>query len=473
MSCAARLLALSVAAAACADAAGSRSSADFGAQSRPIVHGTPDTLAADRAVVAIDVEGYELCSGTLVAPRWVLTAGHCMVDDRTGRAMPARDFQVGFGDDMDGATWVGVASVHPHPELDVDEIVNDIGMLQLSGDAPAGVVPIAPLPAALAAAASVRSPVRFSGFGETSSGSIGTKLQAGDTIDLVCPGPDGCYFDAAGGEVSPRTICFDQKPGGPCGGDSGGPAIVSADGREYVAGVTSYGDERCVAWGCSTKVDSFEPFLLPLLGGGAGTACTRDGQCASGTCAGGVCCDRPCADACHTCSAPGSQGTCTARPDGTACSDADACTTGDRCTGGACVGSPVCPAPDACHRTGRCNPTTLQCAYTTLADGAPCDDGDACTGGEFCRGGECAPETTVRCVSQDPCAPVACDSAAGLCVRSVLADGTACVAADEAGTCRAGVCERSGCGCAAESPAPLFALAAGFLRRRRVCPRCR
>jgi len=47
-----------------------------------------------------------------------------------------------------------------------------------------------------------------------------------------------------------------------------------------------------------------------------GSGCVAHEQCASGTCVDGVCCTSDCTGTCRSCNLPGSEGTCTAIPNG-------------------------------------------------------------------------------------------------------------------------------------------------------------
>jgi len=124
-------------------------------------------------------------------------------------------------------------------------------------------------------------------------------------------------------------------------------------------------------------------------------ACTQTDSCLSGACAGSSPVTCAPLDTCHvagTCNP--TTGACSnpARPDGTACSDANACTTTDACQSGVCTGSnPVtCSAIDACHDAGSCEPTTGLCSSPAKPNGSPCDDANACTANDACQDGVCA-----------------------------------------------------------------------------------
>lgn len=88
---------------------------------------------------------------------------------------------------------------------------------------------------------------------------------------------------------------------------------------------------------------------------------------------------------------PASSSGCSGLPNGTACSDNNACTTGDTCQSNTCrSGAAVnCPAADQCHQAGVCNRTTGVCAYAIKPNGTACNDGSACTTGDVCQQGEC------------------------------------------------------------------------------------
>jgi len=99
-----------------------------------------------------------------------------------------------------------------------------------------------------------------------------------------------------------------------------------------------------------------------------------------------------------------------------------------------------CPAPDACHTAGICDPTTGSCGLVAVPDGTPCSDGNACNGAETCQAGICTPGTPPACGSgSNPCQAASCDPVDG-CRVATIVDGAPCPLANGAGVCQGGVC---------------------------------
>jgi hypothetical protein len=216
-------------------------------------------------------------------------------------------------------------------------------------------------------------PLEFVGFGVTETGSSGVKLTVHNNLDWICVYGD---CDVLGGTIN--TICHDQVPGGTCSGDSGGPAFVNRMGKEYVCGITSYGDvPECEVYGCSTKVDEFEDFIRSFGGDPNGTACTENVDCISNACVDGVCCENECAGRCFTCNQLGSLGRCIPLPDGSPCPDGDVCNGEEVCSDGSCQrGEPLQCRDSIDCTTDSCDPIR-GCEYLPLA--ADCDDQEVCT----------------------------------------------------------------------------------------------
>jgi hypothetical protein len=180
-----------------------------------------------------------------------------------------------------------------------------------------------------------------------------------------------------------------------------------------------------------------------------GNACTQTDRCQAGACAGSnpVVCTA--SDQCHDAGVcnPAS-GVCSnpARPNGTACSDANGCTQADTCQAGACVGgNPVtCTASDQCHDAGVCNPASGVCSNPARPDGTACSDANACTQADVCVMGACMGGNPVVCMASDQCHDVGvCDPASGVCSNPARPDGTAC---SDANACtQADVCETGAC----------------------------
>jgi uncharacterized protein (TIGR03382 family) len=269
----------------------------------PILGGTQATPGQYPSVVAVEAGG-GLCTGTLIASEWVLTAAHCL------QGVSPTGAKVHFGTvnlNQSLGMTVTSAAVYPKPSFSINALgKNDIGLIKLSK----AVTDVTPVPVNLV---SEKAPVGIKltqvGFGATAQGgggSIGVEYVV-DQTSVSCTG-----FGVNDADL----LCFNQTSGtGKCQGDSGGPSFAMIDGRLTQVGVTSFGDQNCAQFGADTRTDAERDFLLmyvpqlecstdadcpmgkmcflkkciaqPFSPTGLGTACTSNADCESGACAMG------------------------------------------------------------------------------------------------------------------------------------------------------------------------------------------
>lgn len=102
---------------------------------------TADDSRGWDAVGRLDMGGQAFCTGALIAPDLVLTAAHCLFDERRGEQIPAAQVEFLAGWRNGRATaYRGVRRVALHPDYDFNaeagspRIAHDIALLEL--DAP-------------------------------------------------------------------------------------------------------------------------------------------------------------------------------------------------------------------------------------------------------------------------------------------------------------------------------------------------
>jgi hypothetical protein len=197
------------------------------------------------AVGRLQVGSDQMCTGTLVGPRSVLSAAHCLKD-------PSIFFV------LDSGAVLPAAGAVKHPSHAGDGEPYDIALVTLQNPSDVEPILLATQPPSPGQA------LTLIGYGTTACRQVMVDGQP----TLVCEDDEGVKRLAENTveEVTDLEFTFTGL-GNTCKGDSGGPALSEEAGREVVLGVTSRGDMPCGTKGYDTRVDRFVSWLEEVSGG--------------------------------------------------------------------------------------------------------------------------------------------------------------------------------------------------------------
>lgn len=171
------------------------------------------------------------CSGSLIAPRAVLTAAHCVRTPR-GRERRVRRARVGNPNGTTQNLRVAEIVVHPDYAPARPERGNDLAILKLVDDARATPIPLLTDDSS----ASQGTRLRVWGFGITRARSNRATRLREARLELLSP--FHCFSGDVQGMARTR-MCGANPSSGVCPGDSGAPVLVEVGGTLHQLGVVS------------------------------------------------------------------------------------------------------------------------------------------------------------------------------------------------------------------------------------------
>lgn len=214
------------------------------------------------------------CSGTLIAPSYVLSAAHCYQKDVDPQVMIGRH---NMTDDSESYEIHQTEYEVIHPDFNCFSFVNDIMLIKLKtesayepvkyDDTGAFVEDLVP---------GEEDSVKIIGWGKTQyeNNFLSPVLMEADLEIISNSECDDIYYDLMYHRITDDMMCATQGEQGICNGDSGGPLIIPGENAtgDVQVGIISHGKNECedsTYPGVYSRISSNMEFINCVLDGGS------------------------------------------------------------------------------------------------------------------------------------------------------------------------------------------------------------